>query len=159
MPLDMIDDRGAQRSPARHRVLSPDGLAMIKRFEEFRAEPYDDLNPSVPIMNAAQRIAGTLTIGYGHTGAEARIGNTITEARVALGAVAPTVRLVSEAAEAIIGTTLDEAALAALAAAASAACSPIDDKRGTVAFRKDVSGVLARRAAKLAYTRAMGEKS
>lgn len=85
-------------------------------------------------------------------------GDTITEARVALGAVAPTVRLVTEAAEAIIGTTLDDAALTALAEAASAACSPIDDKRGTVKFRTHVAGVLAQRAAKIAYARAQGEK-
>ena len=85
-----------------------------------------------------------------------RDGDRITEARVALGAVAPVVRLVPEAAEAILGTTLDEAALDALAQAASAACSPIDDKRGTIAFRTEVAGVLARRAAKIAYGRAKG---
>lgn len=81
-------------------------------------------------------------------------GDTITEARVALGAVAPTVLLVPKAAAAIIGTTLDDAALTALAAAASAACNPIDDKRGTVKFRTHVAGVLARRAARIAYDRA-----
>jgi len=79
---------------------------------------------------------------------------TVTAARVALGAVAPTVRLVGPAADAIIGSKLDESALTALAAAASAACSPIDDKRGTIAFRTQVAGVLARRAAQIAYTRA-----
>ena len=83
-------------------------------------------------------------------------GDTVAEARVALGAVAPTVFVVSEAAEAIVGTVLDEGALEALAAASSAACSPIDDKRGTVEFRTEVAGVLARRAAKIAYTRAKG---
>lgn len=83
-------------------------------------------------------------------------GDTITEARVSLGAVAPTVMLVEDAAEAIIGTALDDAALDALATAATAACNPIDDKRGTVAFRTDVAGVLAKRAAKIAYTRAKG---
>ncbi len=81
-------------------------------------------------------------------------GDVITEARVALGAVAPTARLVADAATAIIGTTLDEGALAALAAAASAACNPIDDKRGTIEFRTHVAGVLAQRAAKIAYARA-----
>jgi len=81
-------------------------------------------------------------------------GDTIKAARVALGAVAPTVRLVQEAADAIIGTALDDAAMAALAAAASAACNPITDKRGTIEFRTDVAGVLARRAAKIAYDRA-----
>ena len=81
-------------------------------------------------------------------------GDTVTEARVTLGAVAPTVLLVAEAAEAIIGTTLDEAALAKLAAAASAACNPITDKRGTIKFRTHVAGVLAKRAAAIAYSRA-----
>lgn len=82
---------------------------------------------------------------------------TISAARVSLGAVAPTVLLVGDAANAIIGTSLDDAALDALAAAASAACKPIDDKRGTVEFRTEVAGVLARRAAKIAYARARGE--
>lgn len=81
----------------------------------------------------------------------------ITAARVALGAVAPTVVLVEDAALALIGTKLDDTALAALDAACAAAANPIDDKRGTVAFRKQVAGVLARRAAQTAYARA-GEK-
>jgi xanthine dehydrogenase FAD-binding subunit len=84
-------------------------------------------------------------------------GDKITEARVVLGAVAPTI-VVVDADKALIGSTLDEAALEALAAAASAACKPINDKRGTIAFRTDVAGVLARRAAKIAYDRARGAK-
>ena len=51
----------------------------------------------------------------------------------------------------LIGTKLDDAALEKLAAACSAACKPIDDKRGTIEFRTKVAGVLARRAAKIAY--------
>ncbi len=86
-------------------------------------------------------------------------GDVITEARVSLGAVAPTVLLVEDCAKAIIGSTLDDAALDALAAAASAACNPIDDKRGTIEFRTEVAGVLAKRAAKIAYTRAKGENA
>ncbi len=85
-------------------------------------------------------------------------GDTISEARVSLGAVAPTVLLVQAAADAIIGTSLDDAAMDALAAAASAACNPIDDKRGTIKFRTHVAGVLARRAAKIAYDRARASK-
>jgi carbon-monoxide dehydrogenase medium subunit len=81
----------------------------------------------------------------------------VTAARVSLGAVAPTVLLVSAAAKAIIGTKLDDAALEKLGAAASAACRPIDDKRGTVEFRTKVAAVLAKRAAKIAYTRAGGK--
>jgi len=81
---------------------------------------------------------------------------TITHARVALGAVAPTVRLVPDAGAAITGTKLDDDAIAALVAAAEAACSPITDKRGTIAFRTTTAGVLAKRAARIAYSRAGG---
>ena len=65
--------------------------------------------------------------------------------------------VVADAATAIIGTTLDDAALDALAAACEAACNPIDDKRGTVAFRTEVAGTLARRAALKARDRAEGK--
>lgn len=83
-------------------------------------------------------------------------GGTVTAARVALGAVAPKVVLVEAAAAALVGSRLDDAALAALIRACEAACSPIDDKRGTIAFRTSTAGVLARRAAKIAYARATG---
>ena len=81
-------------------------------------------------------------------------GGTCTAARLSLGAVAARPLLVEDAAKAIIGTKLDHAALAKLEAAARAACKPIDDKRGTVEFRIDVAGVLARRAALIAQERA-----
>ncbi len=77
-----------------------------------------------------------------------------TAARVALGAVAPTPRLVPEAGEALVGTRLEDADLENMAAAASAACDPIDDKRGTIAYRVKVAGVLARRACAIAAERA-----
>ncbi len=81
----------------------------------------------------------------------------VKSARVALGAVAPTVIVVKKAAKAIIGTRLDDASLMKFAEVCAAACNPIDDKRGTVDFRKRVSGVLAIRAAKIAYERAGGK--
>jgi CO/xanthine dehydrogenase FAD-binding subunit len=80
-----------------------------------------------------------------------------TDARVVLGAVAPTALLVRDAAAALIGRTLDATALAALDEAARRACKPIDDKRGTIAYRTKVAGVMARRAAAIAYERA-GER-
>ncbi len=77
-------------------------------------------------------------------------------ARVVLGAVAPTAVLVPAAARAIIGTRLDDDALEKLAAACSAACNPIDDKRGTIEYRTKVAGVLGKRAARIAFQRAGG---
>jgi len=81
----------------------------------------------------------------------------VTAARVSLGAVGPKVMLVEAAAEALIGRAPEGAALDDLADACSAAASPIEDKRGTVDFRRHVAGVLARRAAEIAATRAKGE--
>ena len=78
----------------------------------------------------------------------------VTEAHVSLGAVAPTTLLVTAAGAALVGSKLDEAALDQLDAAARAACNPIDDKRGTVDYRTKIAGVLARRAAAIAYNRA-----
>ncbi len=80
-------------------------------------------------------------------------GGVITDARIALGAVAPTVVLADPAS--VIGARLDEAALQRLDAAARAVCRPIDDKRGTAEFRTKIAGVLARRAATIAYKRAL----
>lgn len=81
-------------------------------------------------------------------------GGTVTAARVALGAVAPTVLLVEDAGKALVGSRLDEAALDAAAAACSAACRPINDKRGTIAYRTRVAGVLLKRTATIAAERA-----
>jgi carbon-monoxide dehydrogenase medium subunit len=78
----------------------------------------------------------------------------VTRARVSLGAVAARPLLVEEAAKALLGSKVDDAALRKLDAAAGAACKPIDDKRGTKEYRIKVAGVLARRAAQIAFERA-----
>jgi carbon-monoxide dehydrogenase medium subunit len=75
-------------------------------------------------------------------------------ARVAIGAVAERALLVPDAAAALIGTKVDADALKRMAAAVSAACRPIDDKRGTKEYRIKVCGVMARRAAEIALERA-----
>ena len=77
----------------------------------------------------------------------------VTDARVALGAVAPTALRVPAAEAALVGTRLDDAALARLAEAARAAARPIDDKRGTVAYRAP-GGRRARAARRRARLRA-----
>jgi carbon-monoxide dehydrogenase medium subunit len=81
-------------------------------------------------------------------------GGVCTAARVAIGAVAPTARLVPDAGSALVGSKLEDRAIERAGAAASAAASPIDDKRGTVAYRRTVVGVLTRRAVAAAAARA-----
>jgi carbon-monoxide dehydrogenase medium subunit len=79
---------------------------------------------------------------------------TCTAARLALGAVSATARLVEPATNILVGDKLTDAVLDRLADVARKACKPIDDKRGTVKFRTHVAGVLACRAAKIAWQRA-----
>jgi len=64
--------------------------------------------------------------------------------------------LVKAAAKALIGGKLDDAALNAAASACSAACRPIDDKRGTIAYRTKIAGVLLKRTVAIAAHRAGG---
>lgn len=78
----------------------------------------------------------------------------ITDARIALGAVGPTVIVAEHAAAVLVGTRAEEDVLARLDEAARAACRPISDKRGTAEFRTKITGVLARRVATIAYARA-----
>jgi len=76
-----------------------------------------------------------------------------TAARVAVGAVAPTALLVPAASAALVGSHLDDDALGRAAEAARAVARPIDDKRGTIGYRRQVVGVLVKRAAAKAAER------
>ena len=80
---------------------------------------------------------------------------TCTAAKVSIGAVAITALVVPDAGAALVGTQVDDAALAAAADASSALAKPITDKRGTVEYRRKVVGVLTRRAAAIARDRAL----
>lgn len=89
---------------------------------------------------------------------ELNADGTVKAARIVLGAVAPTVVLAEAAGRALVGTKLDDGALAKMAKECEAVCNPIDDKRGTVEYRTKTAGTLAKRAALIAYARAGGSK-
>ena len=80
----------------------------------------------------------------------------ITSAKVVLGAVGPKVILAHSAADCLVGTKLDDNILSRFSSQCSQIAKPISDKRGSEEFRKDIIGVIAQRAAKNAYDRALG---
>ena len=152
------------------RVAGPSGLRAVA-VEDLMAGPsqtnlrgnefivsLDIPKPAARTADAYLRFIPRTEMDIAVVGAGAALtldpDGTCTAARLALGAVAPTARLVPAAAAAIIGNKIDDTALANVAIAARAACNPIDDKRGTVAFRLHVAGVLATRAVKIAIKRA-----
>ena len=83
-------------------------------------------------------------------------GGTVTDARVTITALAPTIRRVPEAEAALTGSDGGEAAVAAAAAAAAAASTPISDVRASERYRRAMAEVMASRAIGAAIARARG---
>ena len=77
------------------------------------------------------------------------------ESRVAIGAAAPTVIRVPAAERILQGEKINEEILAEVMKEASKACNPINDKRGTIEYRRQVAGVLAKRVILMAEKRAL----
>ncbi len=84
-------------------------------------------------------------------------GDVITSARVAITALAPTIRRISAAETALIGTAGDRPAVEAAAKAAAGAATPISDVRGSAAYRTAMAAVITRRAIEGAIARAKGQ--
>ena len=80
------------------------------------------------------------------------------EAKIAIGAAAPTVIRVPEAERILQGKKINDELLAEVMEEASKACRPINDKRGTIEYRRQVAGVLVKRVILLAEKRASDKK-
>ena len=154
----VVGPKGKRRVAVEKVVLGP-GRTSLARDEFIEAvvlpartgksaDAYLRFTPRTEMDIAVVSAAINLTLSRG----------IVQSAKVVLGAVAPTAVVVPAAAKALIGSKLDDAALDKMVAACRAACNPIDDKRGTIAYRTKVAGVMARRAALIAYERAGGSK-
>ena len=75
-----------------------------------------------------------------------RDGDRVIEARLALGAVAPTPLRMPEVEAALVAGGLQAAAIERAAALAMAAARPIGDVRATAEYRREMVGALVRRA-------------
>jgi CO/xanthine dehydrogenase FAD-binding subunit len=146
---------GERRVPVEEFCTAP-GRTVLQRGEILVA--FDLPRPAAGTADAYLRLIPRSEMDIAIAGAAVSISvdaaGVCTAARVAVGAVAPTALLVPGATAALVGSRLDDDALARAADAARAVARPIDDKRGTVAYRRQVVGVLVKRAAAKAAERA-----
>lgn len=73
-------------------------------------------------------------------------GDTVADARVALGSVAPTIVRAAEAERLLRGQVLGDRVIADAASAVSRSVTPISDVRGSADYRRYMTGVLVRQA-------------
>lgn len=85
-------------------------------------------------------------------------GTQVTDGRIAITALAPTVRRVSGAEAALISTDAGRSAAIAAGEAAARASAPIDDVRASANYRRAMAAVVTRRAIDAAVARARGEE-
>jgi CO/xanthine dehydrogenase FAD-binding subunit len=81
----------------------------------------------------------------------------VTDARIAITALAPIIRRIPEAEAALVGTDGSADAAEAAGEAAAAGSAPISDVRASEEYRRAMAAVIARRAIEAAVARASGE--
>lgn len=156
-------------SGARLRIVGPKGERELSSEEFFLGPRRTALEPgellSEIVLPAAPRRSGAsyqrfarrrhASLAVAGVAAFVRLeGEKVSEARVALTAVAPTIFVARAAGELLAGQKPTEVALAAAASAAAEAARPIADLRSSDAFRRDLVETLARRALEQAVARA-----
>lgn len=81
-------------------------------------------------------------------------GDTCTSAAIAMTNLSDTPVFSQGACDALVGTSVDDAAIKAAVAAMLGDIDPSEDNRGPIAFKKHVAGVILRRAIERAWSRA-----
>lgn len=158
--LTVIASGGARTIPVESLVIGP-GRTCLQADEfvsaiqlparaGFSADAYLRLTPRAEMDIAVVGVGVNLTLDA---------HGTCTAARVGLGAVASRALLVPAASAALVGTRLDAKALQKFAQAVEAACAPIDDKRGTAEYRRQMAPVIAKRTAECALQRTRARKT
>jgi carbon-monoxide dehydrogenase medium subunit len=94
---------------------------------------------------AVAAVAASLTLGS---------NDTISNARLVLGAVAPVPKLIESTATNLVGLSPDQEVFSRAAEAAMNAAEPISDVRGSADYRRKIVGVLTHQALTMAHERA-----
>ena len=149
---------------ATYRIEGPAGARDVAAAEFYQGAYFTALEPgelvtavAVPVPPAGHGSAYEKLkrkVGDYATAAAAVVltmsGGKVATCAIGLTNLAETPLLATDAAKAVIGTGLDDAALAKAADAARAIMSPAADARGPVEYRKHVGGIMVMRALKRA---------
>ena len=145
---------------ASYRLEGPGGARDIAAAEFYQGAYFTALEPgeiltsiSIPVPAAGHGYAYEKLkrkVGDYATAAAAVVltmaGGKVATCAIGLTNLSETPLLATDAAKAVIGTSLDEATLKKAAAAAGAIMSPAADARGPVEYRKHVGGIMVTRA-------------
>lgn len=153
---------------AAYRLEGPRGRRDIPAGEFYQGAYFTALEPG-EILTAIAIPAPAARHGYAYEKLKRKVGDYATAAAAAVLTMAggkvttctigltnlhDTPLLAADAANAVIGTSLDAATLKKAAAAAEAIMSPAADARGPVEYRKHVGGIMVVRALQRAAQRA-----
>jgi carbon-monoxide dehydrogenase medium subunit len=153
---------------ASYRLEGPGGAREVAASEFYQGAYFTALEPG-EILTAISIPLPAAGTGYAYEKLKRKIGDYATAAAAVVltmagGKVAScaigltnlheTPLLATDAAKAVIGTSLDAASLKKAAAAAEAIMSPASDARGPVEYRKHVGGIMVTRALQRAASRA-----
>ncbi|BAM92178.1 carbon monoxide dehydrogenase medium chain [Bradyrhizobium oligotrophicum S58] len=153
---------------ASYRLEGPNGAREIAAREFYQGAYFTALEPgeiltevSVPVPPAGHGYAYEKLkrkVGDYATAAAAVVltmaGGKVATCMIALTNLHETPLLATDAAKAVIGTALDDAALKAAASAARDIMQPASDARGPAEYRKHVGGIMVMRALQRAASRA-----
>src|SRR5450756_1783338 len=153
---------------ARYRLEGANGAREVAASEFYQGAFFTALEPG-EILTAISIPAPASGHGFAYEKLKRKVGDYATAAAavvltmaggkvascaIGLTNVHETPLLATDAAEAVIGTSLDAATLKKAAAAAEAIMSPAADARGPVEYRKHVGGIMVTRALTRAAARA-----
>ncbi len=153
---------------ANYRLEGPSGARDIAASDFYQGAYFTALEPG-EILTSISIPALATGHGYAYEKLKRKVGDYATAAAavvltmvggkvascaIGLTNLSETPLLATDAAKAVIGTSLDDATLKKAAAAAEAIMSPAADARGPVEYRKHVGGIMVTRALTRAASRA-----
>src|ERR1700753_137687 len=153
---------------ASYQLQGPNGARDVAAGEFYQGAYFTALEPGELLTSVTVPVAAA-GHGYAYEKLKRKVGDYATAAAavvltmaggkvascsIGLTNLSETPLLAEDAAKAVIGTSLDAAALKQAAAAAEAIMAPASDARGPIEYRKHVGGIMVTRALQRAASRA-----